>query len=809
MKGDSQKSVDFLKKFYPKGPWLLTSIQTDRKGISTQVFGPNTEQECLNWIDLYNGDRNIYFTVNRPNNTFLKMDRIKKPNKEDMFSAGWLHVDIDPPEPPSDTQDLPKYNEEESERILSQLTDRLPKGIPEPTAIIFSGGGFQAFWKLGESIKIDGTESAWTEFELYNKRMEQIFGGDHCHNVDRIMRLPGSINVPDAKKLKKGRVPKLATLLQFESKNVYELSDFKKAQAVQSSIPGRHDGGEYGAKVEIPGNIEKIQDLSELDKWDVPDRIKVVIAQGQHPDQPKDGDNSRSAWLFDCVCGLARCNVPDGVIFAILTDPEWGISSSVVELKGGAERYAIRQIKRAKEYSEDPHLTQMNDRHAIIGNIGGKCRVIEEIEDDVLHRSRITMSSFEDIRNRYGNIQIQIGTTDKNDPVHIPLGKYWINHRMRRQYDTMKFMPQGDKPGVYNLWRGFGVAPDPTGSCQIYLDHIRNTVCNGVEEHYDYFIKWMANCVQNPATQGEVAIVMRGGKGTGKSLTAKVFGRLFGRHYLHVANSSHLVGNFNAHLRDVIFLFADEAFFAGDKRHESVQKMLITENSIPIEAKGVDVEPSPNYVHLMMSANDPHVIRASGDERRYFVVEVEGATKQSKEFFGAMMAQMEDGGYENLLYVLQNVDISDFQVRNVPTTDALQDQKLLSMGVEEEWWYHKLHDGFVLEGHDEWSRDVLSEALERDFTTYADKWKFTRRGNATILGKFLNRTIPHIRKVQRRVTIEEFDPSTGQTRRVAKRLYHYDLGTLEDCRKAWDKLYGEREWPSPVELDLGTMEPPF
>jgi hypothetical protein len=808
MKGESQRAIDFLQKFYPKGPWLLTSIQTDRKAIDTKPFGPKSIEECMFWLEKYNGDRNIYFTVNQPNIAFLKSSGVKKPNKEDMFEAHWLHVDIDPAEASADEKDMDGFIKMERERILSVLTDRLPKGIEKPTVIIFSGGGYQAFWKLDKPFRIDGTETAWSEFELYNKRLEQVFGGDHCHNVDRIMRLPGTVNVPDAKKRKKGRTEQLAKLLEFDKKNSYSIEDFKKAQAVQTSGPGRHDGGEYGIKVDIPGNVEKIADLSELDVWDVPDRVKVIIAQGQHPDQPKEGDNSRSAWLFDCVCSLARCNVPDGVIFAILTDPEWGIASSIVELKGGAEKYAIRQIKRAKEYSEDPHLTMMNDRHAIIGNIGGKCRVIEEIEDDVLHRSRITMSSFEDVRNRYGNIQIQIGSTDKGDPVHIPLGKYWINHRMRRQYDTMKFMPQGDQPGVYNLWRGFNVEPIP-GDCSIYLEHLKQNVCSGNEGYYDYLIKWMARVVQTPASPGEVAIVLRGGKGTGKGYFARTFGRLFGRHHLHVANPSHLVGNFNAHLRDVISLFADEAFFAGDKRHESVLKMLITEDSIPIEAKGIDTEPYPNYVHLIMASNDPHVIRATGDERRYFVLDMGDGRKQDSGFFKSLTHQMDNGGYEALLYHLQNVDMTDFEVRNVPQTEALNEQKLMSMGVEEEWWYHKLWDGYVLEGHDSWMRDVQTELLEKDYTNYADKWKFARRGNATLLGRFLKSVIPHINKMQKRVTVEEYDQGTGGTQRTKKRLYHYDLGSLEQCRISWDKVYGVRDWPSPVELDLEDMEVPF
>lgn len=792
MQGESKKSVDFLKKWKEEGPWALTSISTDKKSITTETFLSGQEKEMLSWIERFNGDRNIYFHVN------AVKGRIKsKANKEDIQAAEWLHVDIDPAE----GQDL----KEERERALSSLTDKLPKGIPDPTVIVFSGGGYQAFWKLKKPFLIDGDIAKAEEFELYNRRLEQIFGGDHCHNVDRIMRLPGTVNVPDAKKRKKGRVEELSVLLQFMTgkEYVYDLDSFKKAAAVQTGSSPR-EGGDYGGSLDIPGNVERIQDLSELDQWNVPDRVKVVIAQGHHPEQPKEKDNSRSAWLFDCVCSLVRCNVPDHVIYALLTDPDWGIAASVVELKGGADRYARRQIKRAKEWCEDPNLTMMNDKHAIIGNIGGKCRIIEEIEDEVLNRSRITLSSFEDLRNRYSNVQIQVGKSDKGIPIMMPLGKYWLQHPLRRQYETMKFMPQGDRPGVYNLWRGFNVEPRP-GNCDLYLNHLKNNICSGNAAYFDYLVKWMARAVQNPASPGEVAVVLRGGKGAGKGTVAKIFGRLFGRHYLQVANPSHLVGNFNAHLRDVIFLFADEAFFAGDKRHESVLKMLVTEDSIPIEAKGVDVESYPNYVHLIMAANDPHVIRASGDERRYFVLNVGEDRKQDARYFAEMHKQMENGGYEALLFFLQNVDLSEFEVRNVPQTDALQEQKLLSMGIDEEWWYRKLQNGRLLDQDATWSRDVICDAMTQDFTAYAEKWKFSRRGNETALGRFLSRVCPHITKAQRRVNVEEYDQE-GRTRRVAKRAYYYDFGTLDKCREAWDSLYGKTDWPDPVELDLDQPE---
>lgn len=751
--------------------------------MDTKVFGPKSESDCYQWIENYNGERNIYFTVNQPFTAFLTRDRVSKPSKEDIELAHYLHVDIDPREG--------HEVDEEKKRILEELTTKLPKGLPEPTVILFSGGGLQAFWKLKEPVKIEGKLQEAENFELYNIRLEQIFDADPCHNVDRLMRLVGTVNVPNPQKIKKGRKPKLAELLRF-SKSEYDIGEFKRATPVQTSGPSRSE-----ANVEISANIEKIDDVSELDKWDVPERLKVIMAQGMHPDEPKEKDNSRSAWVFDFICGMTRLNVPDQVIYSILMDPEWPISESIVEKKGGAHKYAVRQISRAKEFTKDPILTEMNDKHAVIGNVGGRCLVISEIYDQTLDRYKLTFSSFESISQRYSNRQVVVGVTAEGKEVTKPLGKYWLSHPQRRQYDRIAFHPNAELEDVYNLWRGFSVQPRP-GDCSLYLDHIRENICMGVPEYYDWVIGWMARAVQEPATQGEVAIVLRGGKGTGKGTFANVFGKLFGRHHLQISNAKHLVGNFNSHLKDCVSLFADEAFFAGDKQHEGVLKALITEDVIPIEHKGLDLEQYPNYVHLIMASNDPHVIRATGDERRYMVLDMGEKHKQDTAYFEKIWKQMENGGYEALLYFLQSYDISGFNVRKVPQTDALRDQKMLSMSQDEEWWFQKLLNGRVLEKHAEWQRFVPTAEVEKDFTEYAEKWRFNRRGNATQLGKFLSRVCPHISKTQRRMAVE-VEGADGRPEQTSRRMYVYDFGDLSDCRAAWDRLFGETDWDDPVE----------
>jgi hypothetical protein len=317
------------------------------------------------------------------------------------------------------------------------------------------------------------------------------------------------------------------------------------------------------------------------------------------------------------------------------------------------------------------------------------------------------------------------------------------------------------------------------------------------EEHYNYLIGWMARAVQNPAQPGEVAIVMRGGRGTGKSFFAKHFGHLFGRHFLQVSNPSHLVGNFNNHLRDVVILFADEAFYAGDKKHSSILKTLITEETITIEAKGIDAEAAPNYVHLIMASNDDHVVPAGGDERRFFVLDVGKEHMQDPKYFGAIAKQMQDGGYEALLHYLMTYDLSSYQVRNVPRTKALHDQKLLSMSAAEEWWYQRLLEGRNTRRSDQWDEHILKDELVDDYVEHTKRFNISFRGNCTALGKFLIKVHPKVRSYQKRTTWDE-PTQEGWSRKMEGVRYFWQFPTLQEARDQWDVLYGKEEWSEDI-----------
>ena len=784
-------SVAFLKRWKPEGPWVLSAIQHGKKRtLTTATFELDEIDKLKAWLTKHGKSENIYFSVNP-----TRYPVFKKAERADIAKLAWLHVDVDP----RAGEDLA----EEQARILRLFKEDLPEGIPEPTCVVFSGGGYQGFWALTDPMELDGDVALCEKAKLYNLQIEQAFDADACHNVDRIMRLPGTVNRPDEKKRKKGRVEALAQV-EFWNDTEYVLGDFAPAAPVQTA-----DTGFASARpVSVSGNVRRLDSLDELGP-DVKDYTKAVINIGHDAEDPGKW-SSRSDVVWYISCELVRCNVDDDTIFSILTDPDFGISAHILD-QDNPERSALRQIERAHEHAIHPELRRVNEKHAVVGDIGGKCRIISEVADGhIAGRTRLSFQAFADFRGRYMNKFVEVPSATGGPPTTRRLGDWWLGHPQRRQYETIIFAPEIEVPGAYNLWKGFAYQSKP-GKCDLFLAHVLDNVCAGNAEHFEYLFGWMATAVQKPASPGHTAIVMRGDQGTGKSFFAKTFGKLFGRHFLQVSDPKHLVGSFNAHLRDCVVLFGDEAFYAGDKKHESVLKMLVTEETITIEAKGVDVVAAPNFVHLLMASNSDWVVPAGTGERRYLVLDVSDDQRRKSSYFRAIQAELDDGGYEALLYKLRTLDLSKFDVRALPRTAGLTEQKILSYKPTEDWWFSKLQSGEILTDRD-WSDEVISSEVNEDYATSMKMFGgWTERSSATRLGLFLKKVVPPGWTLRGRRSGSVEVTVRGYTKRV-NNPKTYRLPSLAVCRKLWDENFGGPfDWPKIDEVpgELVDQEPPF
>lgn len=797
---DTTLAAEFLAKWSEAGPWMLCAFHEDRTSDFT-TFGPDKITEMADWINRQQAaKRNIYFHVNP-----VRQPEKGKATKGDVLRLEWFHVDIDP------IRKKPLI--EEQKRILSELqtTDMLPK----PTAIIFSGGGYQAFWKLTTPIEVGGDVPKIEEAERFNVQIAKLLSADNCHNADRIMRLPGTINWPNATKRANGQEPVMANLVLENWEATYDHNDSEQfMQAPDVAVTGSRIGSKNQIQVNVSGNVRRIAaevfgDEEGMFK-DVSSRVRVAIVQGKDDDKPLTGGNSRSDWVWAVACELARRGFDDDTMYSILTDRDLLISEHVLAQGNAAavHRCALRTIQRAKEHAEEPWLESINNEYALIESIGGSMRIACERYSEAKGRYELEFHKKEGFLTTYCNQVVWVSGVDaKGNPTEKPVqvGKWWLGHPNRRTYREVVFYPQKDFPDALNLWRGFAVSPVP-GDCSLYLDHIKHVLCGGNETYYGYMLRWMAHAVQNPHRPGQVAIVIRGSQGTGKGTFAKMFGRLFGTHYKYVNNPKHVTGQFNAMLRDAVVVFADECFVANDAAGESALKSLITEEFVRTEQKNIDNTESRNCVHLIMATNAEWAVAADMEDRRFFVLEAGDEKRVDIGYFSAIHKQMDNGGYEALMHYLMMYDLTGFDVFNCPKTVELRKQQAQSMGALPSFMMHALEEGRLHPTHSGWRRRVLKEQLVDQFKS--ENPRFNKNVNSALgiyLPKFDVETMTGGQS-------ETWVDSRGQKRQSSSRPKIWLFPGLLECRNLWGDVTKSdtRSWPevAPDELDDGLTEPP-
>ena len=236
-------AVAHLKQLRPP-PWSLSAIIPDDKTTLTVVA--HCGQDVADFVDTYNGSRNLYYSVNPVRNPINK-----KAAKTDIAAIEYALGDLDPAEG------------ETSEAAKARYLQALETFEFKPTSAIDSGNGIQCLWKIGaiplgepvvsapdrrgktklifrpeDQVKIDDAEAR------IGALMERLGAKKGTQNIDRIFRLPGTINLPNEKKRKAGRVACPARLIEFND-IAYPLEAFAREPEQQREKKKKSsDGGE-------------------------------------------------------------------------------------------------------------------------------------------------------------------------------------------------------------------------------------------------------------------------------------------------------------------------------------------------------------------------------------------------------------------------------------------------------------------------------------------------------------------------------------------------------------------------------------
>jgi hypothetical protein len=164
----------------------------------------------------------------------------ERPIREaDIAAVEYLLADLDPAD--GETPDAAKA------RYLDQLNGVFE---PKPTAIVDSGNGIQCLWRLTEPVALPAEEEKRKAIIANAEArsaalMVRLGAKPGTQNIDRILRLPGTTNLPTEAKRERGRVECPTKLISFNGTS-YSLDAFPLPEQNKPGTP--EDGGHRKAR---------------------------------------------------------------------------------------------------------------------------------------------------------------------------------------------------------------------------------------------------------------------------------------------------------------------------------------------------------------------------------------------------------------------------------------------------------------------------------------------------------------------------------------------------------------------------------
>ena len=322
------EAVIFLQSIRPGEPWVLVAITPDGP---TETVTMSSPAEVDAFVSANNGKRNIYYSVNP-----AKAATTKKPAKTDIAAVEYLHTDLDP------------SDGESTDAAKARYLKRISEFEQTPAAIVDSGNGIQALWKLSTRIALNGSPEQIADIEARTKALTLRLGGTAgTQNVDRILRLPGTTNLPNEKKRRAGRVACPTRLIELND-IAYPLEAFAP-EPEQPREKKKKKSGDGSGERKLPREL-----------------INMVYLSGKEPADFK----SRSELLYAFLHAALRRGIDESEIIAACIDPSLRGHSIFdhVEENGGRD-YVKRQIEHA---INDARATSTEDGKAIIRVVSGK-----------------------------------------------------------------------------------------------------------------------------------------------------------------------------------------------------------------------------------------------------------------------------------------------------------------------------------------------------------------------------------------------------------------------------------------------------
>ena len=226
---------------------------------------------------------------------------------------------------------------------------------------------------------------------------------------------------------------------------------------------------------------------------------------------------------------------------------------------------------------------------------------------------------------------------------------------------------------------------------QLYLDRLMppENLCwyrdnqNYQFKQQDYFEQWLSQRIQQPQIAPEIAIVLRGDQGTGKSFAFDILLKtLLGESNYKAVSLAHIKDKYKASLWSSVLLQIEE-LNDSKKQVGEILKQLITQPTHLLEQKHQPSYQAKKHFGIVITSNEPIPLQIENNDRRYFVPNFSKIADDTQRFFEELADWLEyNNGYQEMYDHFNSVDLDNFDIRKAPYTREKSDLIVLKTASE-------------------------------------------------------------------------------------------------------------------------------
>lgn len=135
----------------------------------------------------------------------------------------------------------------------------------------------------------------------------------------------------------------------------------------------------------------------------------------------------------------------------------------------------------------------------------------------------------------------------------------------------------------------------------------------------EIILAYAAACVQYAGVKFHWSPLVQGVEGNGKSFICEVIAHAVGWRYTHKPNAQDIGNNFNAWIRNKLFIWVDEIYVKNKREAMEALKPLISDEKGPITPKGVDQFTGDNRANFWCNTNYKDAMKAAKNNRRWSI----------------------------------------------------------------------------------------------------------------------------------------------------------------------------------------------